>query len=734
LENSEQFEYRPDARVDEALAGLRDQIIAAPDQKLLDLISNGWETFYSEMFGNRLIDAFDSLETADRHHSDAVEWHWESRLALLNGGRPPGDYFAYFPTWARGNMKTTIARAMLRTDALMSFAFGQGGYALIPGGTKAKIKGTSLSVEKQLHDPKILKWCPALSRGEKNIYGHSRGWTSAFIATQANYVFHFIGLDEGVAGANVDDIRPTFIIPDDIDSREDSPVIAETRFKVFTTEVLPTRQGNTLIYWAQNLISRYSVRYRIEKQQVKVLVDRKPTDPIPAVRGLVTEQRTIDGIIKDVVVAGNPTWRGWTLQRVQDEINTYGLPAFEAECQHRVERSNEGLLLYNWQDAVHVISESEFESKFGRQKRLKNGRMAMPERWVKDWVNDWARTKTKFHANIAFFRTVSPQSSPLPGFTFIMHPMSFVANSQPEDVAERLLGCLEDGPRVLKVDDGYRTGYVPVTEKVAQKTWPDLRRDELVRADALSHAHTQLARIEFERDALAAVFPQYTEGTLKTHNVLGGVNSHERDDIRRIYGTVYGLGCRGVNPKKFGGIEQINRDLAVDWNTPHPFRPDQNGYSRTFLVVPDDLLAAPHDAEGVLVHPPKAFTDSISPEALHDDDLFRYQMVNWRTRPAALTATGETIDDPEKLNDDFGNGWQMLTVAGALQNAKLSPQEEFEMLVPNEMCHNPNIPMTFARQHQMEAARYAAQLQIEDKYGAEELQDEFAGEEDDEYY
>lgn len=1421
-EEIEQREYRSDARVDASLAYLADQIIAAPDQKLLDLISNGWEDFYAELFGKRFIDSLDALETADRHHSEAIEWHWESRLALLKGGRPPDGYFAYFPTWARGNMKciaagtpvwmadgqtkpieeveigdsvltmsddglivsrpvldrwqpglkdcvtlrtrlgreitatpdhwvktfngwrqirdiapddriasprkiptpsedssipdeavrlltyflmeggttrnggngfqcrltsgdaaivedmyrccsyfgykfhkvpgenydfsvsggireilrkagmagkkstekrlpeifftfsdrqvrqvlatvidtdgwispcdwgvalangpliddlrrlflkiglvgkvyqrengfagcwtlqfdkynlarfldvpfrlkgerlarlaskrryslldtypqavtsglppgvnrrlrrdikwkpsyanpritrdklqramaalalplwqwlenadvlwdevvsieasgvrttydieveethnfiadglvvhnTTTGRAMLRTDALMSFAHGRGGYALIPGGTKSKVRGTAMSVEKSLHDPKILKWCPALGQVERNVYGHSRGWTSDFIATRAGYVFHFIGLDEGVAGANVDDLRPTFIMPDDIDSREDSPVIAESRFKVFTTEVLPTRQGDTLIYWPQNLISRFSVRYRIEKQHAKVMTYRKPTVPVPAVRGLVTEQRTIGGIIKDVVVAGHPTWRVWTLQRVQDEIDTYGLPAFLAEChpagtrvrsgycdnvpiesirkgdpvlthagrlrtvtdikrrtysgplvslkvanssipiqatenhpfyivrpmtawrwtrklknledpqwvktsdlrvgdyvlepvpkrsdhyaieegapiwqfkpkdcgrpatgerlihlsrelcrltgyflaegsvgtsyvsltfheketeyiedvanlffdvfgaqtsikpdngrsfsvqcsskiardffawvgtgshfkavprwvfaapdeciqelligyfrgdgcqdpsgfsymsvsadlaehirqlllrlgivggvyrlpdkrislphggshfrvgawqgdiggghavrlgeilgmpyaskgrnsafiangyvhrpirkvtsdivenlpvynfeveedesyiaenvashncQHDVERVDEDRMIHTWQDAVHVISESEFESVYGKQKRLANGRMAMPPAWVKDWGNDWARTKTKFHANVSLWRTVSPQSSKLPGFTFYFHPKSYAPNSQPEDVAETLLSQLSDGPEYVKVETEFQTVYRPVSDKLAAKSWADLRIDELTRADALQHTRTTLDRIEFERTALAEVFPMYTEGTLKANNVLGGVNSHERDDIRKIYGAVYGLGCRGVNPKKFGGVEQINRDFKVDWNTAHPFRPGENGYSRTLVVVPDDLSQPPRTVDGMHVYPPKPFNDSLSPEALIDDDLFRFQMVSWRTRPATLTATGETIDDPEKLNDDFGN-------------------------------------------------------------------------------
>lgn len=683
--------------IDQTVKGLlgefADGLTSGPQEDLLELIDKGWEKFYREIHGDRLVDALDSLETADTHHSEALTWHWNARLALLRGDRPPDGYFVYFPTWSRANMKTTLGRAMLITDALLSYAYGQPGYALIPGGTKAKIKGTAMSVEKMLYAPQIQRYCPALSKVDKNVMGRSRGWTADYISTAARYTFHFIGLDEGVAGANLDNVRPTFIMPDDIDSREDSPVISETRFKIFTTEVLPTRQQNTLVYWAQNLISRFSVRYRIEKQHVQVLTNRKPTEPVPAVRGLVTEKKTVGGIIKDAVVAGNPTWRGWSLQRVQDEIDTYGLPAFLAECQHEVEQSREGLILHNWTDNIHVISESEFEAVYGFK--------PIPKHWAKEWANDWARTKTRHHANVALWRTVSPQSSRLPGMTFIWKPLSFPANSQVEDVAERLLECLVPGPKVA----GSVVG------------WRELRRQELLRANALQHTSTNLERIEFERSSLAAVFPKYVPAVLSEYNVRGGCNSHEREDIRDFYNRIYAMPCSPVNPGKFGGIESLNRAMTVDHSAPHPFRPEQKGYTRWFLIVPDDLSSPAQIRNGVAVRPPVPFIDRLSPDALHDHDLFRYQMVNWRQRPASLTATGEIIDDIEKANDDYGNAMQMLETKGPLRNQPLTQDEEFQALIPDEVrALQDDGPMTKDKYRAIKRAVWDAEEQLQEKY------------------
>ena len=183
--------------------------------------------------------------------------------------------------------------------------------------------------------------------------------------TSAGYVFHFIGLDEGVAGANVDDVRPTFIIPDDVDDREDSPVISQNRFDVLTRAIIPAKQWNTLFFFAQNLISRFSVLYQIWTQQVRVLANRYFTKPIPAVRNLVTTERTVNGIIKDIVISGNCTWRGWNLREVQNQIDAMTLPIFNLECQHEVKQSREGLMHKKYNDDVHPISYSQFASVYG---------------------------------------------------------------------------------------------------------------------------------------------------------------------------------------------------------------------------------------------------------------------------------------------------------------------------------------------------------------------------------
>jgi hypothetical protein len=538
---------------------------------------------------------------------------------------------------------------LILCDACISFTANQPSYALIVGGTKKKAKGTAVTISQMLALPKIKEFYPSLSRVQKNDSGQSQGWTADFIYTEANAVFNFIGLDEGVAGTNVADVRPTLIAPDDIDDREDSPVISESRFHTFTHGVLPTRQHNTVVFFAQNLISRYSTMYRIYKQHARVLTNRKPTEPIPAVKGLVTEERTVNGIIKDVVVAGVPTWRKWTFERIQEEIDTYGLPAFNKECQHEVEQSKDGVIVNTYEDSVHPISESEFASVYGKDAW---------KRWYKVPFNDWSRTKTAKHANVAGYATVSSQNTPLPGFTFFI-PYSFQPDRMPEDIAVRFLSELTP----YAYDD---------------VTWNQLILDAFRRANSEQHFADLADKLAYERAYLKNIIQKYSKPVLSRYNVKGGAMSHSEDKVRENYNQIFGFAFQPANPGSTDNIEDIVRAFRIDWELDHPFRPGVKGYSRTFIICPDDTTQEPKYVNGHIVYPPVPYQDALKPDLLHDSDLMRYQLSNWRWADPKLTETGERVDTVLKLNDDFGQALQMVYFLNLLNNIPLSSAEKFE--------------------------------------------------------
>jgi hypothetical protein len=609
--------------------------------EMRELIKKGWRAVYSELFDTEEKPFVARLAP---HHIRAIKWHWISRHRVLRGQKPK--YYSYFPIFSRGHMKSTLARRIAVVDAILSLYYGQGGYCLYFSGTDKKTESHAKTIDLLLKSEPVRKHAPQLSQVRKNEEGgRSLGWKATLFYTAAGYVFHFGSLQSGLAGGNHDDIRPTMMIPDDIDDRSDSPVIAKKNFELFTTEILPMGAHGTLTFFAQNLINRYSIMYRIHSGQARVLTDRMPAVPIPAIIGLKTEIRTVNGIVRDIIIEGTPTWDYFDIEACQNEINRIGLPAFLRECQHEVEQSREGLLLKNYDDSIHVITESEFEKVFGVR--------GMPKYWYKDLAHDWARTKTEFHANVALFLATSPQNSPLPGFQFIFHPMSFEEDVQPETVAERILNCLS-----------------PTVEIGAQAyTWQEIIKMALTRENVGKFIGKTTEYIKATRKAIASFVPKFSKPLLESWRINRSRMSHEAAAQRIIYNDCFGFGFIGVNPGADGGIDFIDAAFKIDKTLPHPFRPDKLGYTRMFLVVPDHKLK------------PAA---ALKPDELHDHDLFRYQMKNWRTRPPKLTETGEQIDQILKANDDFGNALMMLFYDAAFENTPLTEAEEVEVYLSHE--------------------------------------------------
>lgn len=653
-------------------ASLADAILASMGIPASLLEAQGWRAWYTEMFGVDFVEALDG--NGETHHSDAIQWHWITRRALIQlelqernarkqldaGIIQRQDYdaevarisaarpalMAYFTIWARGNLKTTIARRVIICDACLSTSAGVGGYALIVGGTKKKVGRTASSIEALLTSPKVRRYYPQLAEVKHSSKGTSKGWRADFLNTKAGYVFDFAGLDEGMAGANEEDVRPTFIVPDDLDQRSDSPVISENNFETFTSEIIPMRQWNTLVWWAQNLISRYAVIYRIWKQRARVLTNRVFTTPVPAVRNLVTRPGTVGGIVKDIYVSGKPTSRLWDARRIQDEIDSMGLPAFLKECQHEVEQSKEGLVLQSWNDAIHVITKTEFARKFGGRE--------IPRHWNKYTVNDWARTKTKYHANIKFSLAVSAQNSALPGCFFAFDARSFGEGAAAEDVAESILSDIS--PKV-KLNDG---GFV---------TWRELVTSVLQKIGLDQHRMSMTDLIDARRNVLANVIPKYVAPILRAQNYVLFRGSHEQNKTGAlaVYQRVFGLPFQPTNPGGDGGVDDINLAQRVDYDVPHPIKPSVMGYTRFFLVVEDERAE---------------YRDSLTPEELTDSDLFRFQMANWRVRDPYLTVKGEVEGDLLKMNDDFGNGLMMLFYDNCLQATALTREQKMEAASP----------------------------------------------------
>ncbi len=609
--------------------------------KAQELVKKGWQVTYATLFGQSFVDVLAP------HHEDSISWHWNARIDLLEGRQPL--FYADFPMWSRGHMKSTVARRVAVVDAFLSYAYNQGGYCLYFSGTDDKTSKHAISINQLLQSKPMQIYAPGLAKVKRAEEGsRSLGWKATFYYTEAGYVFHFGSLQSGLAGGNVDDLRPTLMIPDDIDDRKDSIAIAERNLKAFTLEILPMGKTGTLTFFAQNLISRFSLMYRIYTNKLKVLTNRRPSKPIPAVQGLEIEYRTINGISKPFIVKGEATWdKGMPIDSCQEELQRMGEESFLSECQHEVEQSRTGLVHRIYDDSVHPISYSQFAAVYGSQDAWKS--------FYKVPFSDWARTKTKFHTNIAGYLVVSSQNTKLPGFTFCI-PLSFPADSSPADVAERLL-----------------TTLTPIAYQ--NRTWKDLIAEAWKRLNAGHHFQTEMERLEYLKSYYSSLIPQYSRPVLEKFNVRAGANSHSEDKVRDIFNIGFGFAFMPSNPAKADGLEDIDEAMRVDYNEPHCFDPTKNGYSRWAVLCPDDKSQKPTVINGIEVYPPHPYPESLEGDELHDSELFRFQMCNRRFAPPKLTETGEKIDELLKLNDDFGQGLQMVYFKRLLSNLELTTTE-----------------------------------------------------------
>lgn len=311
-----------------------------------------------------------------------------------------------------------------------------------------------------------------------------------------------------------------------------------------------------------------------------------------------------------------------------------GRKAFLAEYQHDFESDKSECVLKHWRDSIHVITWSEFAKVFGTR--------SVPDRWYKHVFHDWARTKTQYHANVAGFVTVSSQSAPLPGFTFMYDCMSFKAGTEPEDVALRILKTISRA--------------VP-----GGGSWDDLIKANLTRAGIERFAASATDTLQARRDVLAHVIPDRARRAFEGRHFMYWRMSHEAKSARDIYRLVFGLPFQPSNPGAAGGVDMLNHLMMVDETRAHPFKEGVMGFTRFFLIVDDEKALEP---------------TSVIPDDLHDSDLARYQLKRWRNLPPKLSESGEVERGLLKVNDDYGNGLMMLYHDNCVQAAPMTEAEE----------------------------------------------------------
>jgi hypothetical protein len=518
----------------------------------------------------------------------------------------------------------------------------------------AKLASNHLTtIREEIEGSQISRFYPSLADPRTGKHDNRYGWNKELLSTTSGLFIFALGLEEEVRGIKAQSHRPGIIVLDEFDSKNDSPDVVAKKEAIIGGSLFGTQVEDTIILMAQNLIHGHSVATRTVKRRNQLLTERVESGLIPA----FTSELDIQMVgTKWKVIKGKPTWDYFDEAAFEKFLNSAGPIEVFAEYQHRFDRDREGKVFKQYNDLISTITEEDFNRKFGT---LSNPLYKPPSTWNKYLFNDTARTNTEFHANVAGTLAMSNENTSLPGITFLYDCMSFEEETPPEDVAVAILKKISP----------------MVTYQGTQYQWEALLRVIIGRIGIERFTGNVKEQTKAQRAGLARIIPKFVTPLLASQRYLRFRVSHEAEELRDVFRTVFGLPAEPAAPTDGAGVGLINLAMKVDPEVPDPFgrtvydpitgepRPLM-GMSRFYIIVPKDKLRYP---------------EADNPATLRDSDRARYQFTEHRWLPLKVTATGEEERGQEKRNDDFPNGLQFFYMDNMIRARELTPEELAEL-------------------------------------------------------
>jgi len=250
------------------------------------------------------------------HHTRVWEWF----EALQPGVHHP----ALIECWSRGHGKSTT----VETNICRLCATANRRFVLYVSGTQEAADRHVQAIGVQMERMGVER---AMGK-----YGFARGWNGTQLRAANGFNVLAFGLNGGTRGVKLDELRPDIIVLDDIDDRHDSIEAAAKKTETVSQTVLPAGSDDCAVIFVQNEIHSYSVMAQTLSGENGILLDRFPTEKIPAVVDLKYE-KYINERGQEVfeITGGTPTWAGKDLEVCEFELNKFGAVSFERECQHR---------------------------------------------------------------------------------------------------------------------------------------------------------------------------------------------------------------------------------------------------------------------------------------------------------------------------------------------------------------------------------------------------------------
>ena len=255
---------------------------------------------------------------ADRHR-ELWDWGWSVEL-----GKPCD---AFVACWGRGGAKSTSAELLVvRWGAARRRRYG-----LYVCATQQQADDHVGNIANMLESEAIERHYPEMGERLLGKFGASKGWRRNRLRTSSGFTVDALGLDTAARGVKLDEMRPDFLIIDDIDDTEDSEAVTAKKQRFLTRKLLPALTHDAAILFIQNKVHDDSLMAQLLDGRADMLGGARISGPHPAIEGLTYEGEGTDAII----TGGTATWEGQSLADCQRFIQKWGLDAFLSECQHQ---------------------------------------------------------------------------------------------------------------------------------------------------------------------------------------------------------------------------------------------------------------------------------------------------------------------------------------------------------------------------------------------------------------
>lgn len=547
-------------------------------------------------------------------HADFWNWYWPI-LRLRMRGLPVPDAMPLdcFLPWGRGLAKSSSMEGLaLAEGAMIGESFG-----VYLSSTRDKAQEHLQAIRDLIESSAIARYYPRLAHPRLGKFGNQRGWKADAIYTDGGFAVVSCSLEQGIRGLKDGNRRPSFILLDDIDERDDSPATKREKFEAITQDALPMLAPFGLAVLGQNLIYEGSIADDTLKGKLDWfhgchicgVRDGVAWKPINTYQDDLKIEK-VNG--KPVIVAGTPNWKWLDQKASQQQLSRYGERAFMRENQNVTAPDPEERVWKHYSDRRHVITWEQFASVFGRPRIRADFKLyGGYDRGYTGWDR---------HPGVFSVAAVAPERTPLAGDVFIFYEYVASATEDVGDMAKNMLfdlALLCDHPQIQEAAELVRQSYEPgIPETVA---W-ELR----LRA-----------------------------GSLVPFELFNG--SHEGLSERRTLQEKWGLPVAAGRAGKTEGLEQLHHYLKPE-ALPHPFEPSIQGRPNLYLVVAEAQRVVPWDRFGLARH-------------------------RWEAQNLKWDRNITSRDVPTKLGDDATDATKQYLQTFALAGEALTEQEQVERRV-----------------------------------------------------